>query len=158
MISLRFSQLLAGAQPPSVSPGRRRPGLRGASTGLLIEASYEEARRGVRFEEDRAVDPEAADLSGRRRLAVHRDLGEDPAEDGRELVAMRRAERDEDAGVIGEPVDDEVAVRRHRVQARLRGDLRSELLGQVTREERRQAVEADLVSFEAPRRGRDLVA
>src|SRR6185369_99985 len=148
--SLRFSQLLAGATIATVSPSRRRRGLRGAarSSGRsLIRDSYEKARDRVRLEQDRPVDREPFQLAGRRGRAVDDELRQDPAEDRRELVAVGGAEDDQDAGRLGQAVDDEVPVRRHRVQAGLRVDLGPEMLGQVALEEVGQAPEADLVAL-----------
>src|SRR4051794_13256305 len=156
--SLRFSHGLAGATTATVSPSRRRRGLRGGSSAAVIEGSYEEARRRVRFEQDRTVDRESLDLAGRWRHAVDDELRQDPAEDRRELVAVGGGEDDMDAGHVWQAVDDEIAVGRERVEAGLCHDLRTEVLRQVGGEEVRQAAEPDLVALEGPRRRRDLVA
>ena len=70
-----------------------------------------------------------AELAGRRRRAVQAELGRDPAEHGGELEAVRGPEDDDDAGCLGQPVDDEVAVRRQRVEAGLRQDVRPDRPG-----------------------------
>src|SRR5436190_21316248 len=160
--SLRFSQLLAGAQTPTVSPARSRGGLRGAASAVAraltaIATSYQEARRRVRFEEDRPVDPEPLELARGGRRAVDGELREDPTQDRGELVAVRRSEGNQDAGVVRQAIDNEVPVGRQRVEAGLRGDLGAELLRKMAGEEVRQPGEADLVALEGARRGRHLV-
>src|SRR5438128_6948543 len=156
--SLRFSQLLAGATTPTVSPSRRRAGLRGASSPPFIATSYEEARHRVRFEEDRAVDPETLDLGDGRGSTVDDELREDPAEDRGELEGMGGAQGDQDVGLVWQAIDDEIPIRRQRVEAGLRHDLRAEMARQVARQEVGQPGEARLVPGERPGRGRRLVA
>src|SRR5258708_6961719 len=110
--SLRFSQLLAGATIPTVSPSCRRGGLRGA-----------------------AWPPEPGDLRGRCGAAVDDELAQDPADDRGELERVGRAEGDEDVRLVRQAIDDEVAVGRQGVQAGLRRDLRPEMARQVALQE-----------------------
>jgi hypothetical protein len=71
---------------------------------------------------------------------------------------MSRAKGEGHAGVIGQPIDDEVAVRGQRVETGLRVDLGPEHAGQVLLQEPGQPGEADLVPLVGPRGRRHLVA
>ena len=93
---------------PSCSPARRTPTVSPGADGAacagrdrrrsrFIVTSYEEARRGVRLEEDRPVDPGTARSRRPTASRRRRELRQDPPEDRRELVGMGRAEGDEDA-------------------------------------------------------------
>src|SRR3954451_17383361 len=156
--SLRFSQLLAGATTPTRSPSRRRRGLRTGPRSSRVTPSDQEARHGMLLEEDRPIDPEPAELRLGHARPVDDALREDPAEDRRELVAVGGPEDDLDAGHVRQSVDDEVAIRGHRVEARPREQLGHGLAGQVALEEAHEPLVARLVPTEGAARRRGLVA
>ena len=79
-------------------------------------------------------------------VAVERELGHDPADHRRELVAVRRAQRDEHVRVPGHGVEDEVPVRRQRVQAGLGQERLAGHAGQARLEERRTRAQRRLVA------------
>ena len=109
-------------------------------------------RGGVGLEQDRPIDPEFARV--RRPTASPRrrpSSAEDPTEDRGELEPVRRRRaRRRRPGASGSAIDDEVAIRRERVQAGLRVDRRAERARQMGRHEALDAREGRLVPLERP--------
>ena len=102
----------------------------------------------MRLEQDGPIDPERAQLRRRGCRPVRGELGGDPTKDRGELEAMAGAQRDDDAGLVGQAVDDEVTIRRQRVQARLGVDRRAQRTREMALQEPGDATERGLVTLE----------
>ena len=126
-------------------PVRAAP--RARPSGRRRDAPEPVAGDEARVGERRAVGAERLDREGRR--AVDRQLAEDAPEQAGELRRVARADADRDPRLARHEVDDEVAIRRHVVQAAARVQLRAGVAREDRLREARHAPHA--LGVRAPR-------